>query len=197
MNKFKNTRKSRKNRKSKRIYGKGNYFGIEIPNEEIPKDNKSPKKKGVSFDIEAQLPVTSSNVSSETVSDYEISNINYKGLNRSETMSPRSFRINRSPTPDIESQLQHDDEFIYGKNEDPNERSYKIVNAKQTTDDRTKYYHPGKYPEDMSQEELNSKKAHEIMGNKFGGKKRRKRKTKRKNKKKRKTRKNSHLGWFH
>ena len=196
MNKFKNTRKSRKNRKSKRIYGKGNFFGISIP-----KENKSPTKKGESFDIEAQLPVTPSNVSSETVFDYEISNINNnyksKGLNRSETMSPTSFRINRSPTPDIESQVPYNDEFIFGKNQDPNERSYKIVNAKQTTDDKTKYYHPGKFPEDMSEKELNSEKAHEEMNLKFGGKKRRKRKTKRKNKKKRKTRKNMHLGWFH
>lgn len=195
MNKFKNTKKSRKNRKnrkSKRIYGKGNIFGIEIP-----KENKFPTKKRESFDIEAQLPVTPSNVSSETVFDDEINNIsnNYKRLNRSKTMSPTSFDRNRSPTPDIESQLQYDDEFIFGKNEDPNERSYKIVDAKQTTDDRTVYYHPGKFPEDMSEKELNSEKAHEKMNLKFGGKKRRK--TKRKNKKKRKTRKNSHLGWFH
>lgn len=194
MNKFKNTkksRKSRKNRKSKRIYGKGNIFGIEIP-----KENKSPIKKGESFDIEAQLPVTPSNVSSETVSDYEISNINnnYKRLNRSKTMSPTSFDRNRSPTPDINLQLPYDDYFLYGEQQDPNERSYNYNDAKQTTDDRTKYYHPGKFPEDMSEKELNSKKAHEEMNLKFGGKKRRKRKTNRKNKKKRKTRKNIHLG---
>jgi hypothetical protein len=141
--------------------------------------------------------VTSSNVSSETVPDYEINN-NYKskGLNRSETMSPRSFRINNgSPTHDIESQIPYDDDFLYGEQQDPNETSYIYDDGKQTTG--TTYYHPGKYSDDMSQEELNSKKAHEIMGNRFGGRKRRKRKTKRKNKKKRKTRKNSHLGWFH
>lgn len=198
MNKFKNTKKSRrsrKNRKSKRIYGKGNVFGIEIP-----KENKSPIKKGDSFDIEAQLPVTPSNVSSETVPDYEISNINNnyksKGLNRSETMSPRSFRINNiSPTSDIESQIRYDDYFLYGEQQDPNETSYKYDDGKQTIG--TTYYHPGKFPQDLSEEELNSEEAHKEMNLKFGGKKRRKRKTKRKNKKKRKTRKNSHLGWFH
>ena len=221
MNKFKNPRKSRKNRRSKRIYGKGNI----ISSSSSEKKTETNTNKGVGIldrlfrnsnsDLEVglQLPYEE-NISHESISSSDIAeddeikeyydkniNINglrHQGLRRIPSMSPRSWVYNRSPISDIESRgPPFDDDYLY-IGDDPNETSYNFSNGKQTDrDGKTTYYHPGKYPEDMSQKELNSKKAQEIMGNKFGGKKRRKRKTKRKNKKKRKTRKNSHLGWFH
>lgn len=206
MNKFKNTKKSkksRKNRKSKRIYGKGNAI-TSLLNEEIPKDNKSPTKKGESFDIEAQLPITNIRHESVSFDDNDIekgfekkpiiiidNNSSFDNLRPIES-DPELSQIMKNQesmfpsiwNTDVISQTQ----YYEGKRqiESPrhaNERrpSSRSKSAPTVLSRRNENLKLKEYLENLPQEAPT-----------FGGKKRRKRKTKRKNKKKRKTRKNNY-----
>lgn len=202
MNKFKNTRKSRKNRKSKRIYGKGNILTI-------PKDN-SEKNKKISYDIESQLPIT--DIPHESVSSFdhdEFYNNHVNDIEKGIKKKPIII-IDNNDSFDNLRPIESDEELrkIF-----TNERSM-FPSIFPTNAIRQPRYYEGKRqiesPRHANERRPSSrsKSAPTVRSNElpklkeylenlpdepvtFGGKKRRKRKTKRKNKKKRKTRKNN------